>query len=105
MYKNGINIEKEDFFKMWFKSEDCKITQPVYEILKKLKNEKYKIVLATNQFKERAEYMKENFSELMLIFNRTYFSCDLGVLKTEKEFFEKILSDYEVKPEKTLHPV
>jgi len=70
------------------------------EILKILKNNGLKLVLITNS----PPTSKEAFKKLDLpkFFDRTIFSCDVGVLKPDKLIFTYAIKDLDVKPTEVL---
>ena len=92
-----FNIEPEEekidsLVGMWNKS--WMLAQPyeeVVEILSKLK-EKYQIILVSNTDYVSIERVLEKFS-LEPLFNKIYLSYNIGLIKTDKNFFKHILSD------------
>ncbi len=65
------------------------------QVLEKMKN-KFKLALVSNSDKS-GERVVERFS-LNDLFDKIYFSYKTGLLKTNKELFESVLSDFDVKP-------
>jgi putative hydrolase of the HAD superfamily len=57
--------------------------------------------LATNQNDERAAHLRDTVGYAEL-FDTTYFSCDLGLLKSDPPFFERVLADLGVRPAEVL---
>jgi len=52
----------------------------------------YTVCLATSQEANRAAYMRKVMG-FETLFDRLYFSCELGCQKPEPEFFQRILAD------------
>ncbi len=69
------------------------------QILSKIRN-KYKLILVSNTDKS-GERVIERFS-LNKYFDKMYLSYKTGLLKTNKELFENILKEYNVKPEEAV---
>lgn len=70
------------------------------EIIKKLKD-KYKLVLLSDYTKEWKDYIIYNNKDLN-IFDKKYFSCDLGKLKTDEGTFNIVLKDLGVNPNEVI---
>lgn len=79
------------------------LNQPVkgtLDIIKKLKG-KYKLILLSDYVQEWKVYILQNNHDLK-IFDKMYFSCDFGKLKSDKEMFKYFLNQTKLKPEETL---
>src|SRR5699024_9899081 len=59
------------------------------------------VVLASNQQPERARYMSRDL-EYELVFDRCFYSCDLGCAKPDPEYFRSILRQSGVLEEEVL---
>lgn len=94
---NGTIDELLDF---WF-SSDGVADNHVIELIKILKSCGYKIYLASNQEKYKANFIwkKNGFENLM---DGKFISCELGILKQNPVFFEKVLLSLKQKPEEVL---
>jgi putative hydrolase of the HAD superfamily len=78
----------DDFVSTWFEAEnvvDARLVDTIYN----LRQCGVTCCLASNQEKRRAEYMvaEMRFGDL---FDRLFFSCDLGYMKPNHAFFESI---------------
>ena len=71
-----------------------------FEEINKLK-EKYKLILATNTDCFSITQIREKFS-LDEYFEKEYLSCETGILKTDEEFWPKLLKENKLKPEEVL---
>lgn len=80
----------EDFLEYWFKSEH-KRDEELVEYIKELKEKSIKCYLATNQEKYRLSYILERMGFGEIFEKEVFSSCNLGVKKPNKEFFEKVL--------------
>lgn len=78
----------DEFLEYWFSSERQK-NDELLELIDKLGKNGNSCYLATNQEKERAEYIMEEVG-LRKYFDGAFVSCSLGVKKSEPDFFLKI---------------
>ena len=82
----------EELIGIWNKS--WLLAQPyqeLEEVLTKLK-EKYQIILVSNTDCFSVNKVLEKFA-LEKFFDKTYFSYELGLIKTDKSFFEQVIKD------------
>lgn len=81
--------EIDDLLNYWFETEDVQ-NEELVAVIKKLKDVGIRCYLATEQERYRGEYMKNvMFKDL---FNDYFVTAELGVSKTEPQFFELILN-------------
>ena len=78
----------DEFLNYWFESEKD-LDQKVLEIVKELRESGNKVHLASDNEANRAKYLMEELG-LKDIFDSAFFSADLGVTKSDPEFFKKI---------------
>ena len=86
----------EEFLNYWFEAEN-KINFHILGQIKILKENKLPLYLATNQEKYRVQYLNETMG-LNTLFNKTFYSGDIGVVKPNSEFFSHIINDLQVSP-------
>jgi putative hydrolase of the HAD superfamily len=55
-------------------------------------------VLATNQQDHRKDFLRRTFG-YDEVFERSFYSCDLGAMKPEPEYFERVLAALGVEPQ------
>lgn len=67
----------------------------MFKLIKKLRGAGVQCHLATNQQSTRAAYMRNDLG-YDLLFDRSFYSCDLGVAKPDPEYFRRILSSLDV---------
>lgn len=91
----GWQKSVDDFLAYWFATDipDAAVLNFIQDIRAK----GTKCYLASDQEKYRAEYFLSNLG-FGKKFDKCFFSCDLGCNKSEKEFFEKVLEDLNLKP-------
>lgn len=97
----GIQKPIDELLQWWFEGENQK-NEGVLKVVEDLRSEDIKAYLTTDQEKYRANYIL-NDMEFYKYFDGTFFSCNLGHKKSEKEFFEKVLSKIEEKSENVMY--
>jgi len=82
----------------YFIEKNSNIDNKIFTFLQKIKLPLY---LASDLNQERLDYY---WNELKLknLFKGKFISCELGVKKSKKEFFEKVVETTNIKPEKIL---
>ena len=85
-----------------FKRDSLNLAEErMVSLLRELKNRGYKVGLISNCFKEEAEAIHE--SVLAPYFDSMMLSCEQGVMKPEREIFERCLAELSVEPEECLY--
>lgn len=80
----------DSLLEYWFETEDVR-NEDLIGIIRKLKDQGVQCYLATEQEKYRGDYMRDvMFKDL---FDGYYVTAELGVSKTEPEFFQAIIMD------------
>lgn len=82
--------------------ESYQINKDVDSYVKKLRSSGIKTCICSNNFKTRIESLENKFHFLQN-FDVTIFSFQVGVLKPNKEIFEKLLESAQVKPEELIY--
>lgn len=62
-----------------------------------------KMYLVSDNVKERIPYIKENRRDVWDLFDGHIFSCDLGMIKQDEGFFEKVLAMTNTNPEDVVY--
>lgn len=78
----------DDFLKFWFESEKD-LDRGILDIVKSLRENGDRVHLASDNEANRAKYLMENVG-LQDHFDSAFFSCDLGVTKSDPNFFVKV---------------
>ena len=86
----------DEFLDYWFKAEH-NINFDLIEIIRELREDKIKCVLATNQEKYRLEYMKKEM-DFETTFDKIYSSNLIGFKKPNIQYFSYILNDLNENP-------
>lgn len=82
-------------------SKDIRTDQAVANIVRELRSDGIVCCLASNQMGYRARYMSESLGYGSL-FDREFYSCDIGHKKPEAAYFLAILADLQLPPERVL---
>jgi putative hydrolase of the HAD superfamily len=94
----------DELLDWWFKSEHH-IDERIVKEIRRLQEKGIKCCLGTKQEKYRAEYIRKVMG-FEKIFDELYISCEMGVKKPDRRFFEIIQNDlaekYSVKPEEIM---
>jgi FMN phosphatase YigB (HAD superfamily) len=93
----GIAVPDMHGESLWGKFFHPTIDEDVMDILKRLKGKGIRIVLASNTEPPHKKYHEEHGQ--YAIFDHVYTSCDLKVVKPDKQFFKAILSKENKIPE------
>lgn len=87
----------EDFLQYWYEGERD-IDKRVMEVVRDLRQKGAKVYLASDNEAGRARYLMKEVG-LQDNFDGGFFSSSLGVTKSQPEFFEKVASELQVKPD------
>ncbi|MFZ5390824.1 MAG: HAD family hydrolase [Patescibacteria group bacterium] len=100
LQKWHINLSESEFWDYWFKGEAP--NQPMIDLAKKLRQQGLKIIILSNNFKERAEYY-ESYPWLNEIADKIYFSWQTGLVKPNIKAWQLVLTDHNLKAEDCLY--
>ncbi len=90
-YGELVRTAYEDF------TDRCEVIEESFKLVKKLKEEGYKLYLASN-FNERVYSLAERL-KLFSLFDGYIFSFEEKIVKPKEEFFERLLKRYSLKAE------
>lgn len=85
-----------ELLKFWFESEK-KLNKEVMVIVKKMKMRDIKVWLATDNERQRVDYLLKNIG-LKHKFNGIFASYQIGVKKSDPKFFNKVIKTTGLKP-------
>jgi len=91
----------DEFLYYWFHTQTIP-NQPVLDVLRDVRTKGIKCYLVTDQEKYRANYIS-NELRFKEFFDDCFYSCDLGFIKTQKEFFDILFSKVNLKPEEIIY--
>lgn len=99
--KWNISFTEEEFLNYWFSAE--KENTELTDLTRQLKTKGIKIIILSNNFRERAGYYEENFPFLKELFDGVYYSWQTGFIKPDVKAFENTLKKHSLKPEEVLY--
>ncbi len=81
----------DSFLNYWFEN-DISLDNELLSFIDKLKQENFHVVLASQQERNRKNHIWDKLG-MKNVFHQFYCTSDLGYLKSDKEFYVKILTD------------
>ncbi len=84
------------FIDLWMESDDRPNTE-VLSRIQELRSRGAKCYIASNQEKTRAEYIRVRMG-FESMFERLFFSCELGCTKPDRQFFDGITTEIGLEP-------
>ncbi|MBU1039245.1 HAD-IA family hydrolase [Patescibacteria group bacterium] len=100
LQKWGINLNEPEFWDYWFKGEVP--NQAMINLAKKFRQQGLKIIILSNNFKERAEFY-QSYPWLNEIADKIYFSWQTGLVKPDIKAWQLVLTDNNLKAENCLY--
>ena len=78
-----------------------------YKVLKALRdNPENRITgmyIVSDHIKERIGFIRETYPEIRELFDRFFWSCDLGMIKQDDGFFKKVIEQIKVDPDNIIY--
>lgn len=99
--KWNLNLKEKELLQFWFSGE--KLVIKLLDYVKNLKRKGLKILVLSNNFKERTTYYQKHFLEISPVVDKAYFSWKTGLIKPEPEAFRDILNENQLQPEECLY--
>ncbi len=96
-----VNLESEEFYDYWFNAESE--NKELVNVAKDLKSRGLKLIILSNNLRERTGYYYQKFPQLFKLFDKTYFSWQTGFIKPDKRGFNLLLSENNLKPEECIY--
>jgi len=95
------NLSESQFYDYWFNAETE--NKDLVGLAAELKGKGIKIIILSNNFKERTNYYLQTFPDLFKMFDRVYFSWQTGFVKPDPRAFDLLFSENSLKPEECLY--
>ena len=96
----NVNFTEQEFWDYWFKAEIP--SEKMIEFAKKLKERGVKVIILSNNFKERAAYYG-HYSWIHDVVDKVYFSWQTGFIKPDIKAWELVLSENNLKSEECIY--
>lgn len=88
----GATADVDDLLGLW---EEVERDDAAIALVEEVAASGVSCVLATNQQDYRRDFLRENFG-YDDVFARSFYSCDLGAMKPEPEYFARVLAALDV---------
>ena len=88
--KIGTDISFKEMHEIF--EEVVNLNPKVIELIKKT-GQKYRVLMLSNNDPPTIGILRKKHSDLLQLFEKTYFSCELKMRKPSKEIFEHLLKD------------
>lgn len=101
--KWNVQITGKEFFDFWFSGE--KLNRKALQLIKKVrrKNQRIKILVLSNNFRERSKYYTETFPEMFHQVDYVYYSWQTGHVKPSKGSLRYVLRANKLRPAECLY--
>lgn len=95
LQEHGITRDPAPVLALW---EDVEVDEQAFDLIAAVRSSGTRCYLATNQQDVRVRYMRENLG-YDRHFDGTYYSSEMGAMKPEAAYFERIVADLGLAPE------
>lgn len=99
--KWNIHMSRKQFFDYWFRAE--KEVPEVIEVARILRRRGIKVIILSNNFKERTAHYRKNFPFLQIDVDKAYFSWETGFVKPDERAYQLLLRENNLLPEECLY--
>ena len=97
----GLTLSESDFLQFWFSGES--INNDALEYAKQLKEKGVKVLVVSNNFRERTQYYRSHFPELFENIDAAYFSWETGFVKPSIEAISHALNEHHLNPSEVVY--
>ena len=95
----NIDIDEEELYSIL--GRGILINEEVVDFIKNLKPKYRLLMLSDNNF-PTIKHLQDEFSEIMDLFEKKYFSSELGITKPDESLFEYLIADSAINPEEAV---
>jgi putative hydrolase of the HAD superfamily len=97
-----LNILEYDMFRIFERA--IKPSAEMISLIKQIKmlKQKYRILMISNNSETTVSILKNKHEGMLGLFEKIYFSYELGMLKPDKRVFELVLGENNLKPEECM---
>lgn len=99
----NVPLSRKKFYDFWFHGE--KLNSKALQTVKKLKKDfpDLKIIIVSNNFRERSRYYKITFPALFQLVDGVSYSWKTGFVKPDRRVYQTVLKKYGVKAKECLY--
>ncbi|KGN36104.1 HAD family hydrolase [Knoellia subterranea] len=91
----GVTADVDDLLSLW---EEVAVDSEAIDLVHEVAASGVECVLATNQQDHRKEFLRHHF-DYDDVFAQSFYSCDMGAMKPEPAYFERVLDALGIRPE------
>ena len=96
----GISFDEKQFWDYWFNAE--KESPEMIALAKELKQKGIKVIILSNNFKERSNFYNE-YPALNQAVDKLYYSWQTGFVKPDPAAWQYVLDTNDLKPEECIY--
>ncbi len=96
----GTVLPPKLFWNFWFEPEEA--VPEIVGLVEAVRDHGAKVVILSNNFKERTDYYDRQFPFLRAETDAIYYSWQTGFVKTDPRAYQKVLADFGVTPDEVL---
>jgi len=97
---DSLSVDQNPFNQTFERGVSGQPFDHTLEVVDRLRESGVTVAIGSNIYAPHVEWVKQR--EVFDRFNRLYLSCELGAAKPSKKFFEHILEDLGVEPDRTI---
>jgi len=96
----NIKLTKEKLLELIEKT--VKINLKTVDLIHKLKKNNYNLIILSNNNEPTVELIRNKYKYIIDLFNKTYFSNELNLIKPDKEIFKYVIKELDIKPKEII---
>lgn len=97
----GMNMDKKQWYAYFFPADN--LVDEMVAVAQQAKEKGIKVIILSNNFRERTAYYDETFPVLRTLADKIYYSWQTGFVKPSKEALQLVLKDFPYPPEEFLY--
>jgi len=99
--KWDVPMNEEQFLRYWFSAENN--NPEMVQAAEHLKAKGVTLFILSNNLRERTAYYNEHFPFLRTLFKKVYYSWQTGFIKPDRQAFELLLKENDLRPQECLY--
>lgn len=96
----GVALPPRLFWNFWLEPEEA--VPEIAGLVERVRDHGAKVVILSNNFKERTDYYDHRFPFLRALTDAVYYSWQTGFVKSDPRAYQKILTDFNLAPQDVL---
>jgi len=99
--KWDVRLDQQQFYDYWFNAETE--NGELVKIARALKSKGLKLLILSNNLRERTVYYQNKFKDLFTLFDKAYFSWQTGFIKPDERCFKLLLEENSLNPNECIY--